>query len=236
MHRYLSMGRFPFIALLVSLLTACWTVSVPAVYADNAFADKYRAYQGEVRAAQESFNKKDYQQAIEHYSKAIGISPFEASHYLNRGISRFKTEKCHEAIEDFSNALVLDSRLVQSYGYRALCHEKMGEYLEALKDYTAALAMNPNDASIHNDLAWLYATAKDEKIQDKAKALEHAKKAAELSKEKNAEILDTLARAYFINGQGKEALEAESKALKLDPNNEEFKKDLQLYQKGGANK
>ena len=42
---------------------------------------------------------------------------------------------------------------------------------------------------------------KIENIQDKAKALEHAKKAAELSKEDNAEISDTLARVYFINGQ-----------------------------------
>jgi hypothetical protein len=40
----------------------------------------------------------------------------------------------------------------------------------------------------------------DESFRDKTKALEHAKKAALAIKERNAEILDTLARACFING------------------------------------
>jgi two-component SAPR family response regulator len=54
-------------------------------------------------------------------------------------------------------------------------------------------------------------------------------KAAALSKEKNAVVLDTLSRVYFINGRVKETIEAENKALKLDPNNEEFKKNLKDY-------
>ncbi len=224
----MPLNRFKLL-LFFLLMSAIGMTFVPAVHADNDFAGKYRAYQREVREGKETFDKKEYQIAIEHYSKAIEMSPFEATHYLNRGIARYKTGKCKEAIGDFSNALILDSRLVQSYGYRALCHERLGEYLEALKDYTTALAMNPNDAHIHNDLAWLYATAKDEKIQDKAKALEHAKKAAELSKGNNAEILDTLARAYFMNGQGKEAIETEEKALKLQPENKQFKENLRLY-------
>ena len=62
-------------------------------------------------------------------------------------------------------------------------------------------------------------------------ALEHAKKAAELSKEKNAEILDTLARAYFMNGMLKESIDAENKALKLEPYNDEFKGKLKEYEK-----
>ena len=46
-------------------------------------------------------------------------------------------------------------------------------------------------------------------------ALEHARKAAQFSNEKNAEILDTLARALFVNGKIKEAEETEKKALGL---------------------
>ena len=105
---------------------------------------------------------------------------------------------------------------------------KGGEYQGALNDYRRALNLKPNDASIHNNLAWLYATAKDEKFQNKLKALEHAKKAAELTKESNAEILDTLARAYYINGRVKEAIETEKKALEIMSQNEEFKKNLEI--------
>jgi tetratricopeptide (TPR) repeat protein len=125
---------------------------------------------------------------------------------------------------------MLDSRRVGAYVYRGLCREKAGEYADALKDYTTALSMNPKDANIHNNLAWLYATANDEKVKDNIKALEHAVKAAEISNEGNADILDTLAMAYFVNGKVKEAIEAEQKALKLEPENERFKGNLKKYE------
>ena len=108
---------------------------------------------------------------------------------------------------------------------------KGGEYKEALSDYKSALKLKPKDASIHNNLAWLYATSKDEKFRDKIKALEHAKKAAELSKERNAEILDTLARAYHNNLKVKEAVETQKKAISLEPNNDKFKENLKIYEK-----
>jgi len=44
-----------------------------------------------------------------------------------------------------------------------------------------------------------------------------------LSDEKNAEILDTLAMVYFVNGKIKDAVGTEQKALKLEPDNERFK-------------
>ena len=108
---------------------------------------------------------------------------------------------------------------------------KKDEYRGALSDYKSALNLKPNDASIHNNLAWLYATAKDEKFQDKSKALEHAKKAADLTKQRNAEILDTLARVFYVNGKVKQAIETEKKAIELNPDNEEFKKNLEMYEK-----
>jgi Flp pilus assembly protein TadD len=115
--------------------------------------------------------------------------------------------------------------------YRGLCREKLSRYKDALSDYTKALELKTNDAAIHNNIAYLYVSANDESFRDKAEALEHAKKAAELSKGKNAEIMDTLARAYFMNGMVKEAIDAENKALKLEPYNDEFKGRLKEYEK-----
>ncbi len=199
--------------------------------AGDEFAEKYRTYKAEMNAANASFDKKDYKSASEHYSRAIALSPFEPTSYYRRGIALFKTGRAVEAAADFDRALIIDPRLTSAYTYRGMCREKSGEYLDALKDYTAALSANPGDAAIHNNLAWLYATAEDEKIRDKKKALEHVIKAAELSHEKNPEILDTLARAHFINGQMKEAIEAENKALKIAPDNEAFIENLKMYQR-----
>jgi cytochrome c-type biogenesis protein CcmH/NrfG len=44
-------------------------------------------------------------------------------------------------------------------------------------------------------------------------------------------VLDTLARAYFINGKVTEAIEAEKKAIELEPENKEFKENLAFYER-----
>ena len=194
------------------------------------FHKQYREYQSYAKAGYTAINKKEYIKAIEHYSKAIEMSPFVPSQYYYRGLAWYRKGNMDRAIEDFDNVIILDSRWSSAYIYRGLCRMKNDEYKGALNDYKKALNLKPNDASIHNNLAWLYVTAKDERFQDKVKALEHAKKAAELTKEKNAEILDTLARAYFINEKVNEAIETEKKALKLAPDNKEFKKNLKVYE------
>lgn len=201
------------------------------VRADEDFAKRYQSYQQAVSSAKASLNKNDYQAAIEHYSRAIEMSPFEVSSYYNRGIAQYRLGNDKEAMRDFDKVIILDARISTAYVYRGLCRMKGGEYKEALTDYQKALEFNPKDASIHNNLAWLYATAKDEKFQDKLKALEDAVKAAELSNEKNAEILDTLARVYFINGKINEAIETVKKAMKLEPNNERFKENLKEFER-----
>jgi len=201
------------------------------IRADEDFAKRYQAYQQAVSSGKASLSRKDYQAAIEHYTKAIEISPFVASHYYDRGIALYRKGDEKKAIEDFGKVIILDPRSSSAYVYRGLCRMKGGDYQGALNDYRKGLELNSKDPSIHNNLAWLYATAKDEKFQDKLKALEQAAKAAELSSERNTEILDTLARVYFINGKINEAIETEKKALKLEPNNERFKENLREYEK-----
>jgi len=204
--------------------------SVPVEAADD-FAEKYCVYKDYVQAGLSSLQKKDYVSAITNYGKAIEISPFEINNYYSRGIAFYRSGNEKEAEADFDKVIVLDPKMSSAYVYRGLCSEKIGKYKEALSDYRKALELKPNDAGIHNNLAYLYTTAGNEEVRDKGKALDHARKAAELSHEKNAEILDTLAKAYFINGQVKEAIDTENKALQLNPYNDEFKCRLREYEK-----
>ncbi len=192
-------------------------------------ARRYRAYQALVREASAAIERAQYEAAVEACTKAIALSPFTASHYFYRGLARYRQGRHEEALGDFDRALALDPRLASAYLYRGLCRVARGEYGPALQDYTAALGLNQDDATAHNDLAWLYATASDGRFRDPAKALEHARKAAQISKEKNAEILDTLARALFVGGRIQEATETEKKALNLDPGNKTFKENLRTY-------
>jgi tetratricopeptide (TPR) repeat protein len=211
------------------LLILAIAVSIPAL-AQSEFEEKYRAYKNHIKFGAEAFSKKDYPSAVMNYGKAIELSPFEASSYYQRGIALYKLGKYQEGIADFDKVIVLDSRMSTAYTYRGLCRANAGANKEALVDYKRALEFNPKDVSVHNNLAMLYAAAKDTQVQDKLKALEHAVKASEISGEKNAEVLDTLAFVYSVNGKIPEAIEAEKKALNLAPENEGFKKKLQEYE------
>jgi tetratricopeptide (TPR) repeat protein len=213
-----------------ALLCTAW-VSVPAKAAEPGFAQRYHAYQALSRAGYESLQKKDYAAAIDQYTQAIDLSPFVPSDHYYRGLAWFKSGNDEKAIADFNKVLLLDARWAPAYLYRGLAHLNRGEETAALSDDTAALNLNGKDPTVHNNLAWLYATAKDDKIRDKAKALEYARQAAVLSKEGNAQILDTLATAYFINGKVQEALDAERKAVQRDPRDQGFAAHLTEYQK-----
>ena len=199
------------------------------------FQSSYNEYKEYIKAGKIAIAKKEYIKAIDNYSKAIELSPFESSHYYYRGLAWYKKGNRKRAVEDFTKAVLLDSKSSSAYIYRGLCRMEEGEYREALSDFKMALERDPKNAGIHNNLAWLYITAQDEKYQDKRKALEHAKKAAEFSQEKNAEILDTLAQAYFINGKVKEALETERKALTLEPTNGVFSEKVKQYENSMGN-
>jgi len=217
----------------LSLLLAGVVVCLCSAFAraDNAFQEQFKAYQAEVNSGKAALDKKEYESAIKHYSKAIEMSPFEAMQYFNRGIALYKSGKMKEAEEDFGKALILDQRMVNALSYRGLCREKLGKEKAALEDYTRAMQQQPDDVSIQNNLAWLYATGKEGGVRDKLKALEHASRAAALSKEKNAGVLDTLARVYFINGKVIESIETEKKAIDLEPNNKDFKECLAFYER-----
>jgi len=154
--------------LFVSLLIASIFLSAVCGHANDDFADKYRTYKDHVQSASSAFQKKDYSSAITNYSKAIEMSPFEINNYYNRGIAFYKSEKEKEAEMDFDKGIIMDPKMSSAYVYRGLCREKLGKYKEALSDYTKALELKPNDAAVHNNIAYLYVSANDESFRDKA--------------------------------------------------------------------
>ncbi|HNR11685.1 MAG TPA: M48 family metalloprotease [Thermodesulfobacteriota bacterium] len=86
--------------------------------------------------------------------------------------------------------------------------------------YQRALAIEPDNEMALNNLAWLYATTKDQDLKNEEKALELALRASRIKPE--AYILDTLAEAYWVNGMREEALAASEAALAADPENREY--------------
>ena len=85
------------------------------------------------------------------------------------------------------------------------------------EDWAAATEMSWDNANALNTIAWGIADNADVKNRDFKVALKAAKRANELTDEKSAAILDTLARVYYETGNLKEALKWQRKAAEAVP-------------------
>ena len=109
------------------------------------------------------------------------------------------------------------------------------------KDYPAAYKLaskmsdaQPDNAMLQNQLAWQIATDEAIAERDLALARKIATRANEAAKGKDAAILDTLARVLFMQGKKEEAIELQTKAVKVAESGlkNSLQKTLQSYQQG----
>ena len=94
------------------------------------------------------------------------------------------------------------------------------EFAGAIGAYEKSLSVNPLNAKVLNNLAWLYATCVDPSFQNPQRALELAQKAIEI--ENSPYVWDTLAESYYINGLYPQAIEAGKRALGLAKKNRSY--------------
>jgi Zn-dependent protease with chaperone function len=102
--------------------------------------------------------------------------------------------------------------------------------------YRHAIRLDPDNATAMNNLAWLLATCEDPAFRDPEKALALALGSVKRNPAPHA--LDTLAEAYFINGNVRAAVATEKLALSRAKTNQEIYRDqLEKFQtaldKGG---
>jgi tetratricopeptide (TPR) repeat protein len=98
--------------------------------------------------------------------------------------------------------------------------------------------LGEEDPNMLNGIAWLLATSPRADLRNGTKAIEYATRACELTKWKNANIIDTLAAAYAEVGDFDSAVKWQKEAINLltekEPSNwqAEFEERLKLYQSG----
>ena len=97
--------------------------------------------------------------------------------------------------------------------YRALAYvyNNNGDMTKAKWAYENILRLQPDDGTALNNLAWLLATANDEKLIDHDRSLVLAKRAVEV--DRSTTFLDTLAEAYYVNGFYDQAIQTITEAL-----------------------
>ena len=96
----------------------------------------------------------------------------------------------------------------------AIALAKIGRIQEAIDHYQRSLEINPELFEACNNLAWLLATTESEQFRNPTRAVELAKKAAEL-KPASADATNTLGIAYYRSGDFEAAIHWLDQAIKL---------------------
>jgi tetratricopeptide (TPR) repeat protein len=162
----------------------------------------------------------------EKYCEANKKEPYAL--YL-RSITHLINDQKDKAMADLNAAIKLDPKFAPAVYGRGNLHAENGDFEKALADFTQAVKLAPKDLLAANDLAWFRATCPDAKFRDGKEAVAEATKVCEATGYANEEFLDTLAAANAEAGDYKSAVKWASKALEIDPENEDFAAHLKLY-------
>ena len=161
--------------------------------------------------------------------------PPDSPDHVNLGLAAAQKREYDRAITHYTEALRVNPNDPRAHMYRAAAWSNKGNYERAAADYSEAMRLNPQHAGVHNSAAWVLATAPTASVRNGARAIEVARKAAELTSWKDGNILDTLAAAYAEAGNFPEAVSWQEKAIQFP----DFMKDqgdgararLELYRK-----
>jgi tetratricopeptide (TPR) repeat protein len=207
-------------------------------------------------SAAEKFSKaKNYEGAIENYSKAIELDPKYEKAYIARAVCYEKINFKSEAIEDYKRAMVFDpkeksyyfeaGRLLAEMGKNQEADEMLRKALERDKGYTEALAVEVKVLFELKDYTYglkVTEMALDDKktaqslynhavMNDSLKNNLEAEKYYRSSKQADAKFIPAyvaLALTQIELGKNDEAMKVCDEALAKDPNNPEvfFTKSL----------
>jgi rhomboid protease GluP len=173
-------------------------------------------------------------EAIREYNKALRLSPGSPAAQLGLAAAYDRAGqpgKARDLLEDIvgKNPQTADAQEALA----DLCAEQK-LYPEAIRHYQEAIRLKPDFAEARNNLAWLLATADDPRYRNPAEALKQAQQAVELSHWKEATFIDTMAEAFYANGQYRQAVAVQKKALALDPGNRTMQNHMAKYRKANG--
>jgi len=111
--------------------------------------------------------QKDFNQAIDQFTKAIQMDPKDALAYYNRGLAYVAQSEYQEAIADYTSALHLNPKNALAYYHRGIAHRHLKEFDRAIGDYTRAIRLDPRLAVAYRNRGHAFAAKGD---ADRARA------------------------------------------------------------------
>jgi tetratricopeptide (TPR) repeat protein len=153
--------------------------------------------------------------ALQDFSQAVKLNPKYAWAYAQSADIHSRNKEPDKALADVDTALKINPNFIEAYRLKAWVLNRMGRCKEASDAFKKVEKLSPNDAWSIQDKAWFLLTCPDEKLQDASKAMELAQKALKLTGGKDGLVHETLAEAYFRQGDPLKAVDHQKKAIEL---------------------
>lgn len=152
---------------------------------------------------------------------------------IDHAFGQLAKGRYQEAQAGFRHVLGLDPANLRARFGLGNVMIQTGQYAEARDIFERLVEENPKDYSLKNNLAWLYATAKDHGIRNGLRALELAQQAL-MEAPTDHHVWSTLAESYYILGQYTRAQRSAQIAFDLaqprkgtERNVEEYRRQLE---------
>ena len=133
---------------------------------------------------------------------------------LTHGFDELGRGNGSSAISYFTRVLTLDSTNKRGRFGMGTALIQLERYREALTILEPMLKEFPTDYTLKNNVAWVYAAAKDPSIRDGHRAIALAQEAL-LNLPTDCHVWSSLAEGYYITGRYEKALRAADEALRL---------------------
>lgn len=172
--------------------------------------------------------------AIADLSEAIRLRRDDPMLWYQRSGAYLNDGKLELSLSDLGMAEKLGLPEAHLRSQRAFVRARMGEYDEAAFEFRTLLSTiddREGKAFCYGGLAWIAATAHDDRVRDAKKALENAKEACELTAWRAPPYLGAYAAALAEAGDYAKAVEWQSKAIALASGTEleKMRERLDLY-------
>lgn len=182
----------------------------------------------------------DTKGAAARFRTALTDNPAYLQARFNLGVALAQQDRHKEAIAMLRQAIEIAPRYADAHFQLAQALRRQGEEAAALAHLRRARRLSPHDLQLMGAVAWVLATAKDEKLRRPDEAIALAESACRLTGGASPELLDTLAAAQAAGGEFEAAIRTATEALRLattgedDELSEEIQARLRRYRTGRA--
>jgi tetratricopeptide (TPR) repeat protein len=191
----------------------------------NRFGDADRLYQQAIRLDPRAAaphhglgevyqQQRDLDSALREWRRAIELEPFLSEPYRSLGTAMLTQRQPEQAIEYLRKSIELDKTSVRARVDLAQALIATNQVPAAATELQTAVGLRPSVLSANN-LAWILATAPDERLRNAEEALRLADVACRANNFESPDLLDTLAAANANAGRYADAVKWADKALAL---------------------